>query len=174
MKPIRKAVLVLLALLLMMTIVTFFLPGRQSAQRARDMAAPPEKLWPLIAGPKQWPKWAAWNRRDPNMKITYEGAESGADARWAWESKSEGNGSMMFDSAQPNKQLAYTVTFSDMGSTAKGKIALEPADGGTKVTWSFETELGINPLMRWFGLMIHSMVGRDFDAGLDNLDKLMK
>ena len=174
MKLIKKVVFVLLAIILTMAIVAFLLSGRQSAQRSRDMAAPPEKLWPLISDPRQWPKWAAWNQRDPNMKITYEGADSGAGAKWHWESKSEGNGSMVFDSAEPNKQLSYTIAFPDMGSTAKGTIALEPAGSGTKVSWSFETELGNNPMMRWFGLMIPNMVGKDFDTGLENLDRLAK
>ncbi len=174
MKLIKKVLFVVLALIVILAIVSFFLPSRQSAQRTRDMAAPPEKLWPLIANPKEWPKWAAWNQRDPNMKISYEGADSGAGAKWAWESKSEGNGSMVFDTAEPNKQLTYTIAFPDMGSTAKGRIALDPSGSGTKVTWSFETDLGNNPMMRWFGLMIPNMVGKDFDTGLENLDRVTR
>jgi hypothetical protein len=108
------------------------------------------------------------------MKITYEGPESGAGAKWTWASKSEGNGTMTFDSAELNKQLDYTLQFTDMGSSAKGQIKLEPTSNGTRVIWNFSAELGNNPIMRWFGLLLPNMVGKDFDTGLENLERLAK
>jgi hypothetical protein len=44
---------------------------------------------------------------------------------------------------------------------------------GTRVTWAFDTQLGLNPLMRWSGLVLDSMVGRDFEAGLDRMAALV-
>ena len=170
----KKLVVGLLALVVLLIAVAYVLPSRQSAERSRLMAATPDKLWPFIAEPRQWPKWSAWNQRDPDMKITYEGVDSGMGAKWTWESASQGNGSMTFDSAEVNRELRYTLVFPDMGSTATGRIALEPTGSGTQVTWSFETEMGNNPISRWIGLMVPGMVGKDFDAGLENLDKISR
>lgn len=164
----------LFVLIVTLILISYLLPARQGITRHRDIPVSAEKLWPMIANPKSWQQWAAWNRRDPAMQIRYEGAESGAGAKWTWKSKTQGNGSMTFDSAEPNKLLTYTLTFPDMGSAAKGRIELTPTGSGTRVSWGFETELGNNPAVRWFGLMIPGMVGKDFDEGLANLEQLVK
>lgn len=174
MRLVKLLAISLLVLIVAMIAISFFLPAQQGTERHRDINAPAEKLWPLIVSPKQWARWSAWNRRDPGMTIRYEGPESGAGAKWSWDSASQGKGAMVFDAAEPNKQLTYTLTFPDMGSAATGRIVLTPQGNGTRVTWSFETSLGNNPVMRWFGLMIPGMVGKDFDEGLANLEEAAK
>ena len=51
-------------------------------------------------------------------------------------------------------------------------MALEPAGSATKVTWSNFGDLGGNPLVRYFGLVMDKMVGADFEAGLAGLKAL--
>lgn len=159
-----------LAMLIVVLIaIGFVLPGTKHVERSREVAAPPEKIWALLVEPKQWTAWQPWYAKDPAMKLTYSGAPSGAGAQWAWESATQGKGSMSFVRADAPKQLEYFLKFEDMGSTATGKFTLEPAGAGTKVTWAFDTSFGMNPLMRWFGLGLDSMVGRDFETGLERL-----
>lgn len=174
MRLVKLLAISLLVLIVAMIAVSFFLPAKQGTERHRDINAPAEKIWPLIVSPKQWGRWSAWNRRDPGMQISYKGPESGAGAKWSWNPASQGKGAMVFDSAESNRQLTYTLTFPDMGSSATGRIVLTPQANGTRVTWSFETTLGNNPVMRWFGLMIPGMVGKDFDEGLANLEEAVK
>ena len=45
----------------------------------------------------------------------------------------------------------------------------EPSAAGTRVTWAFETELGLNPMMRWMGLFMDGFVGPDYARGLARL-----
>jgi len=161
----------LFVLIVTLVLIAYLLPARQGVQRHRDLPASADKIWPLLADPRAWSRWAAWNRRDPQMKITYTGAESGAGAAWSWDSQSQGKGTMTFVTAEPERLLTYTLTFPDMGSAAKGRIELTPLTAGTRVTWSFETELGNNPAVRWFGLMIPGMVAKDFDEGLAHLEQ---
>lgn len=174
MQWLKRITLGFFVFIIAMILIAFLLPARQGVQRHRDIAAPPARIWPLIADPKAWRRWAAWNQRDPEMKIAYDGAESGAGAKWTWDSKSEGKGSMTFDSAEPEKLLVYTLTFPDMGSAAWGRIELAPQGSGTRVTWRFETDVGNHPVMRWFGLMLPGLVGKDFDEGLANLEHQIK
>ena len=47
-----------------------------------------------------------------------------------------------------------------------------PDGSGTRVTWTNEGDMGANPVNRYFGLMMDSMVGPDFEAGLKNLKAL--
>lgn len=167
-----KLVKWLLLVLLALALAAFALPGAKHVERSREIAVPPERIWPLIAEPRQWHGWQPWYAKDPAMRITYSGADSGAGAQWSWESDTQGNGRMTFEHAEAPRLLHYRLEFVDMGSTATGQFRLEPAGAGTKVTWVFDTQLGMNPVMRWFGLALDTMVGADFESGLDRLAKV--
>ena len=42
------------------------------------------------------------------------------------------------------------------------------------MTWGFESDLGMNPMARWMGLMMDSLVGGDYEQGLANLKDLVE
>ena len=140
--------------------------------RSVTINAAPEKIYPFIANTRERKNWTVWNRRDPIMKINFAGPESGVGAKWSCESKTEGSGEMEFTQAEPNKSLGYRLTFKDFNSTSNGTLKLEPEGATTKVTWSFAGEAGNNPMMRYMGLMMDGMIGKDFDAGLANMKAL--
>jgi uncharacterized protein YndB with AHSA1/START domain len=170
---ILKRLLIAVALLIVVLIaIAFALPSQFNVARSVTINAPAEKIYPLIATTGQWKNWTVWNQRDPNMKIDYTGPESGLGAKWSWESKIEGSGEMEFTAAEPNKLLGYRLLFKDFNTTSNGTLKLEPDGAGTKVTWSFVGEAGNNPMMRYMGLMMDGMIGKDFEAGLANLKAL--
>ncbi len=152
--------------------VGLVLPSKYHVERTLEIKASAEKVFGLVNDPKQWATWSIWNRRDPAMKVTYTGAATGAGAKWKWESKTEGNGTMEFTRAESPKGVEFTLTFPDMKMTSQGAVALEPAGSATKVTWSNFGDLGGNPLVRYFGLVMDRMVGADFEAGLAGLKAL--
>jgi uncharacterized protein YndB with AHSA1/START domain len=169
-----KAVIGLMLLVVVLAVVGFFLPNKFKVERLVTIAAPAEKIYPMIAETRKWPTWTVWNERDPNMKIEYSGPAAGAGAKWAWQSKTEGNGAMEFSSADVSKGIAYKLTFADFGMASTGVLSMVPSGAGTTVTWTNEGEFGANPFMRYFGLAMDSMVGKDFAAGLAKLKKLVE
>ena len=148
------------------------MPSELNVARSVTISATPEKVYSLIASTREWKNWTVWNRRDPNMKIEYAGPESGVGAKWSWETKTEGHGEMEVTQAEPNTLLDYRLEFKEFNSTSTGLLKLEPAGATTKGTWSFAGEAGNNPIMRYMGLMMDGMIGKDFDAGLANLKAL--
>lgn len=150
------------------------LPSAFKVQRGLDMAAAPERIYPLIADPREWKRWSVWNRRDPAMTMQYSGAESGTGARWAWKSASEGNGEMEFTNAAPNERVDYALAFPDMGMRSSGQLRLERTATGTRVTWTNEGDMGGNPVNRYFALFMDRLVGPDFEGGLANLKALVE
>lgn len=159
----------LLALAALLAAIGFFLPRDFKVARSTVIAAPPEKIYPMIAETRNWPKWTVWNARDPNMKIDYTGPNAGVGAKWSWQSKTEGNGEMEFTEADPQKGIRYKLTFADFGMVSTGVMQFAPEGNGTKVTWTNEGQLGVNPFTRYFGLAMDSMVGKDFESGLAKL-----
>lgn len=170
MKILKILGLGVLGLLAVLLIGGFLLPSTFSVSRSVQIAAGPDKIYPLVAAPREWRQWSVWNRRDPAMAIEYSGPESGPGAIWAWRSASEGDGKMSFTAADPLKRVAYDLYFPDFGTTSSGEFRFEPqASGGTKVTWLMNGDMGKNPLFHWMALFADKMVGEDFEAGLANL-----
>lgn len=172
MKFIKWALGLVLGLVVVLAVGGMFLSGTFQVTRSTVVAAPAEKIYPLVAEPRRWKDWSVWNQRDPGMAITYSGPESGVGAVWEWKSKSEGDGRMTFTAAEPGQRAAFELYFPDFGTTSKGELLLAPEGGGTRVTWTMNGDMGKNPLFRWMGLMMDGMVGKDFEAGLANLKKL--
>lgn len=162
---IRRLFTWLIALIAILAITSFLIPAKQTIERSLVINEPAERIWELIVDPTAWNRWSPWYRRDPKMKLTYDGAPKGEGARWSWVSETQGNGNMQIVRADVPREMNYVMSFDGMGS-ALGKFVLEPADGGTRVAWSFESDAGYNPIARWFGLMLDRWVGPDFEAGL--------
>jgi uncharacterized protein YndB with AHSA1/START domain len=168
---VKKILLGVVGLVLALVAIGFVLPRETSFARSVEIAAPADRIYPLVSAPRAWPRWSVWNQRDPNMELGYSGTESGTGAAWSWKSKSEGNGGMTFTAGEPGKRVSYELTFEGM-SPSRGDITLEPAGTGTRVTWSMRGDMGSSPINRWFGVFLERMVAPDFEGGLANLKKL--
>ncbi len=171
-RVIKWAAIVVVALIVLLFVGGLALSPEFRAQRSTVINAPADKVYALIADPREWKRWTVWNQRDPAMAISYSGPASGAGAGWEWKSKSEGDGKMTFTSAEPGRRLGYELYFPDFGTTSTGALTLAPQSGGTEVTWSMNGNMGDNPLFRWIALFGDRMVGPDFEAGLANLKRL--
>jgi hypothetical protein len=93
-------------------------------------------------------------------------------AKWSWDSKSEGRGSMEFMRVEPNRRVDYRLVFPDFNMTSRGSLVLEPAGSGTDVVWVHRGDTGGNPLKHYLAAMMDRMVGPDFEQGLANLKSL--
>ena len=168
-KILKWLLISILALAALLFVGGYALSPEFRAVRSTVIKAPAEKVYALVADPREWKRWTVWNQRDPAMTITYSGPATGAGAGWAWQSKTEGDGKMTFTAADPGKRVAYELFFPDFGTTSTGAVELTPEGSGTKVSWSMNGNMGSNPLLRWMALFGDKMVGPDFEAGLANL-----
>jgi uncharacterized protein YndB with AHSA1/START domain len=171
-KVLKWLAIVIVGLIVLLVIGGYALSPKFKAERSISVNAGADKIYALIADPREWKRWSVWNRRDPGMAITYSGPPSGAGAVWEWKSKSEGDGKMTFSAAEPGKRVAFELYFPDFGTTSTGVLELVPDGQGTKVTWTMNGDMGSNPVYRWMALFMDKMVGPDFEAGLANLKAL--
>lgn len=172
MKVLKYLLLAVVGLLMFLYLGGMAISSKFHVERSLQIQAPPERVYALIADPREWKGWSAWNKRDSAMAIEYSGPASGAGAVWAWKSKTQGDGKMTFTAAEPSKRLAYEIFFPDFGTTSSGELRLEAVQGGTRITWVMDGDIGSNPLFHWMTLFSDRMVGRDFDEGLQGLKQL--
>jgi uncharacterized protein YndB with AHSA1/START domain len=172
MKIVQWTLAVIGALVLLVLVGGLFLPSKFAVQRSAVINATPNKVYDLVVEPRQWTKWSVWNRRDPNMKITYKGPPFGMGAKWEWVSKSEGSGSMEFTRVEPDRVVEYSLAFPEYNMRSGGALTLEPSGNATRITWTNSGDVGGNPLKHYVAFMMDRMVGPDFEAGLANLKAL--
>jgi len=140
-------------------------------QRATTVKAPPERIFPLINDFHRWVAWSPWEHRDPALKRSYSGAESGKGAVYGWDgNKNVGSGRMeILESTVPSKiviQLDFLKPF-EAHNTAE--FTMLPQGDGTHVIWLMHGPAPfINKVMQVF-MNLDKMIGKDFEAGLVNL-----
>ena len=172
MKLVKRLGVILAGFVVTILVVGFLLPSKAHVERSLVIDASPDRIFSEVNNLKKWPTWSPWHKNDPNMKVTYSGPPEGVGASSSWESESEGNGAMTISESLPGKSLAIVLDFGDRGTaTSFWKFSPE-GEGSTRVTWGFDTDLGNNPAMRFFGLAMDSMVGAQYEAGLRNLKEI--
>ena len=169
MKILQWALALVGTLALLVVAVGFFLPSTFEVKRMVDIQAPPAKVYDLVADPRLWNQWSSWNRKDPQMDVSYAGPPFGQGAKWAWKSRTQGNGSMEFTRVAPNARIDYALFFPDYGMKSGGVFLFEPVGNGTRVTWTNAGDFGGNPLKHYLAAGMDRIVGPDFEEGLRNL-----
>jgi carbon monoxide dehydrogenase subunit G len=163
---------VIAALLVIFFAGAYLLPGEAVVQRQVQIAAPPDKVYAVLAPIRRFNEFSPWIEMDPRSKITFEGPETGTGQKMSWQSDKLGLGSMTITDITPDRRVGYELDFGDMGK-ATASLELAPAGNGTAVTWGFRQVL-TNPVQRWFGLMIDDWVGADYEKGLASLKALVE
>jgi hypothetical protein len=140
-------------------------------QRKANFKAPPEKIFPEIIDFHKWGAWSPWEKIDPNLKRTYNGAASGQGAIYEWEgNKQVGKGRMEIMQATPSSKIAIKLDFlKPFEAHHTAEFSLEPDGGSSNVTWAM---IGRQPFLLKVMSVFFSMdkmVGKDFEAGLANL-----
>ncbi|CAN5353415.1 K(+)-transporting ATPase subunit F [soil metagenome] len=164
------AALVVIAIAIVL-ILAAMKPDTFQVQRSIAIAAPPERIQPLIADFRAWGAWSPWEKKDPAMKRSFSGPESGVGARYAWNGdKNVGRGSMEIVDAAPSRVALKLDFLAPFEAHNDAVFVLQPQGQGattsTNVTW---TMTGPTP---FFAKIIHvfmnmdAMVGGDFEAGL--------
>ena len=173
MRILKKLAIVVALLCAVLAGVGLLLPRRVHAERAAVIDAPRATVFALVNGYASFNKWSPWLELDPRAKYTYEGPASGLGAKmsWAGDPKTAGSGSQEIVESRPHELVRTRLDFGSQG-TAEAQFTLTPEGTGTRVIWGFDTDLGMNPVSRYFGLMMDKMIGSDYEKGLAGLKKL--
>ena len=174
MKILKKVLLVIAALIGIGAISGMLMSSKFTMERSIVINANEQIIFDQVNILKNWEKWSPWQKMDPSAKMTYSGPESGVGAGYSWESKNEnmGNGSLFISESTPYSSITTDLDFQENG---KGISAykLEKADGGVKLTWSFDSDAGKNPFKKlMMNLVGKSFMNKTFDEGLNSIKQI--
>ena len=140
-------------------------------QRSISIQASPERIFPLIADFHQWLHWSPYERKDPAMKRTYEGAANGKGAVYAWNGdKNVGSGRMeILEASAPEKFVIKLDFFTPFEGHNTAEFTMLPQGDGTHVTWLMHGPARFMTRLIQVFMNLDNMIGKDFEAGLANL-----
>jgi uncharacterized protein YndB with AHSA1/START domain len=139
--------------------------------RSIRIAAPPERVFPMINDLRAMNEWNPFVKADPNIRLDYSGPDHGVGAVNCF----SGNGKVgagqakIIESVNPSKVVMALRMDSPMKCENRVEFTLAPLADGTEVTWAMS---GRQPFIgKLFSLFVNTqkMVGGAFEAGLADL-----
>jgi uncharacterized protein YndB with AHSA1/START domain len=175
MRLVGGIIVVLLVILGIFTAAGYLLPRSVAVERSVVIDAPPEEIFPHLNSLQAFAEWWPWTELDPAMQPTFSGPPRGVGNRMTWESDDPrvGSGTQTITVSVPNERVESEIDFDAMG-TATASEELEPARGGTLVTWTLSADVGGSPFGRYMGLMLDRSVGADYARGLARLKEIVE
>jgi uncharacterized protein YndB with AHSA1/START domain len=143
-------------------------------QRTTTVNAPPERIYPLITDFRGWGAWSPWEKKDPAMKRTFSGPESGVGAAYAWEGdKNVGTGKMtILEATAPGKVVIKLEFLKPFEATNTAEFTLQPQGDSTTINWAMYGKNKFLSKLVCVFMSMEKMVGPDFEAGLAGLKAL--
>ena len=167
----KKILIGLTAIVVLFFAIGFVLPSKQTVERSASFDAKPAAVYAYLNGYRRFNEWSPWAQIDPNTRYTFSGPPVGVGAKQDWDSKdpNAGKGSQEIIKVEPYKLIQARLLFADFEGENIVSYVIAAEGEGTRLTWRMESDLGGNPVNRWFGTMLDKMVGKDYDKGLANL-----
>lgn len=153
---------------LIFLVVGLLLPSKYSVERSSSIDAGPEHIHELVGELKRWPEWTPWLEDDPTIKVSTSDQTNGVGAHQSWIGES-GSGELTITASSPQQGIEYDLSFDDGAFQSKARLVYANENDATTVTWVMSGDVGMNIIGRYFGIMMDSMVGPMFEAGLGKL-----
>lgn len=175
-----KRILGILASLLIVVVVAgLILPSKVHVERSIAINAQPQEIFSLIDNFENWDQWSPWAKIDPEAEYTIVGQGLGQKMLWSSEDPRVGNGSQEIIALDIPKHLKTHLDFGKQG-LADASFDLISKNGDTEVTWSLDTDMRagvpvyMKPFSAYLGWLMDSMIGKDYEQGLKNLQELVQ
>jgi effector-binding domain-containing protein len=173
MKFIKKLFFALIAIVLILVAIGFLLPRQRHVERSVFIDAPPSVVFSQVNGYRHFNDWSPWVAVMPNADYSFEGPDFGVGSKMSWsatEPRPE-EGSQTIVASTPYERVDVEIESEGQGA-AQFTYLLQPENGGTNLTWSFDTDFGINLLGRYRGLLLDRQLGPLYAQGLTNLKRI--
>lgn len=155
-------------IVIVLVVVVAMQPAEFRLTRSTKISAPAAAVFAQVNDFHKWVDWSPWEKIDPELRRTYEGAPFGTGASYAWVgNKQVGEGRMTLMESRPNELIRIKLEFlKPFACTNDVEFTFKFEGTQTTVTWSMS---GKNNFMaKAFGLVMsmEKMVGGDFERGL--------
>ena len=167
----RKIVLASAVAIAVLLIFITWQPSDFRIARSIKISAPPATVFEQVNDFQKWQAWNPWGKIDPAMKVSYEGAPSGAGAGYRWSGNNEvGEGRMTIVESRPSELIRVRLEFfRPFAATNTAEFSFKPEASQTATTWSMFGEKNFMAKAIHLFVSMDRMIGDQFDKGLADL-----
>jgi uncharacterized protein YndB with AHSA1/START domain len=167
-------VIVLVVAIAALLIYAAFQPDHFAVERSVSITAPPEKIFPLVNNLHRFNEWNPFNKKDPDIKSTYSGADAGKGAKYAFDGNNNvGKGNIeIIEVTEPTLVAMKLNMTAPLRASNDVKFTINSAGPETRVTWSMQGESPYFAKVMHVFFSMDKMVGGEFEAGLSSLKGL--
>ena len=145
-------------------------PDDFRVQRSIAMKAPPDKVMALVGDLRGWTAWSPYEKKDPAMKRAYAGPAAGKGAAYEWDGNKEvGRGRMEILESTPSRVVIKLDFITPFEAHNIAEFTARPQGDNTNVTWAMYGPSPFIAKVMQTVINMDRMVGKDFEAGLQNL-----
>jgi effector-binding domain-containing protein len=172
MKILIKIIKIIVIIIVAIGLIGFFIPSDAYLERSITINASATSVFEEVNDVEKINPWAPWQRIDPDgTTYVFTGSTTGLGRKMSWESDHPdvGTGSQEIILLEENKKVRTELYFGNMEGASYSDIILLQDGEQTKVTWTYEGDMGSNPFFHYFTLMMDSMIGPSYEDGLNML-----
>ena len=169
MKILKNLLIIIVAIIALLLIVAVFLPSEYRVERSVEINKPAEEVYNYVADFNNFYTWNPWTPMEVGHAFEVTGDSAKVGQKYFWEGKVIGSGQMTFTELKPYELIKSDIEFLSP-QQGKGEVdwVFAGSGNGTKVTWGITGESDY-PIGRYFGLMMDSFLGQNFEDGMKNL-----
>jgi polyketide cyclase/dehydrase/lipid transport protein len=177
MKALKIIGIVFLVIVVLIFVVSLFLPSQTHVERSIVINASSEKVFKEVNTFSNLLEWSPWAQIDPeNTNWNFSGPENGVGAKYNWTSENPdvGVGSQEIIESKPNELVKTQMVFADMEGGQFASFILVPEGEGTKLTWTYDGEMN-GVMNKYVGAFFMDMIlGPFYEKGVNSLKVLIE
>lgn len=173
MKVLKRLLIGIVAIFVILVVIGFLLPRTRHVERSVMIDAPACVVFAQVNGFQNFTDWSPFVAIMPGASYSYEGPEFGVGSKITWEvtePKPE-MGSQTIVASTPYERVDLALDLGPQGD-AQSTFLLQDADGGTRLTWTFDTDFGLDLPGRYWAIFLDRQLGPLYAQGLANLKRV--
>jgi hypothetical protein len=169
MKALKIIATVILSIVLILYLVSFYLPTITRVERSINVGVNDTIAYNYIKDFSKFDEWNPWNDIDSTSRTYLDGEMGEVGSLYGWKGKEVGEGNMKIVYLKSYSMIHQKLSFVEpFASIADNDFTVESIGDSTKVTWIY---YGYNKgiIEKWMGLTMDSFIGKDYEKGLAKL-----
>ncbi len=173
MKVLKRLLIAVVAILVIVVVVGLLLPRTRHLERSVEIAAPVSVVFAQINGLRNFNDWSPFMAVMPDASYDFDGPDFGVGSKISWvvAGPDPEVGSQTIVASTPYERVDVELDLGPQGE-AQSAYLLQKVEGGTRLTWTFDTDFGLDIPGRYWGLFLDRQLGPLYSQGLANLKRI--
>lgn len=173
MKVLKRLLIGVVAILVVLLVIGLLLPRTRHVERSIVVDAPASVVFAQINGFKNFNDWSPFVAVMPEATYSFEGPDFGVGSKITWEDAGPNAeaGSQTIVASTPYERVDVELDLGPQGD-AQAAFLLSEDGAGTRLTWAFDTDFGLDIPGRYWGIFLDRQLGPLYAQGLANLKRI--